>query len=192
MKRVILASGSPRRKELLESAGIEFDIIVSDVDEDIDVSEPALLVKELALLKAAAVAKIQKQHALVIGADTVVSIGGNILGKPNNGADAKRMLNMLSGRAHQVYTGVCVVDSNSGVSVSMHQTTNVIFKLLTRKQIRDYVATKEPLDKAGAYGIQGLGGRLVKYIIGDYNNVVGMPVELLLRILNEEFDYKTK
>ena len=192
MKRVILASGSPRRKALLESAGVEFDIIVSDVDEDIEVAEPAMLVKELALLKAAAVAKTQKQHALVIGADTVVSVGGKILGKPNDGADAKRMLNMLSGRAHQVYTGVCVVDSKSGVSVSMHQTTNVVFKPLTRKQIRDYVATKEPLDKAGAYGIQGLGGRLVKYIIGDYNNIVGMPVELLLYMLDKEFDFKVK
>ena len=190
MKRVILASGSPRRKELLALAGIEFDIIVSDVDEDISVSEPALLVKELAILKAAAVAKEQKQHALVIGADTVVSIGGNILGKPASYADAKRMLSMLSGKAHQVHTGICVIDSRSGVSVSMHQTTNVIFKKLSKKQIRDYVATREPLDKAGAYGIQGIGGRLVKCIIGDYDNVVGMPVNLLLRIFNEEFDYQ--
>lgn len=190
MKKLVLASASPRRRDILSSAGAQFDVIVSEVDENINVCEPALLVKELALLKAAAVAKGLKHKSLVIGADTVVSINGKILGKPVDCSDAKHMLRLLSSRAHQVYTGVCVVDSSSGAAVCMHETTNVVFNNLSKKQIRDYIWTKEPLDKAGAYGIQGLGGHFVRFIIGDYNNVVGLPLNLLRRILIEEFGYQ--
>lgn len=189
MKPIILASASPRRREILEREGIVFEVIASDADENINAPTPELLVMELALLKASAVCKKMKKDALVIGADTVVCIDGCVLGKPSGRRDAKAMLSRLSGRAHQVYTGVCVMDAKCAYAVCRYSRTDVIFKRLQRKGIRRYVGTGEPLDKAGAYGIQGKGRRLVRCISGDYDNVVGLPAGLLKRILEEEFNF---
>lgn len=189
MKKLILASASPRRRELLKKAGYKFDVITSDVDENIDIAEAPLLVRELALLKASAVAKIAGGDCLVIGADTVVSIDGQVLGKPMNIYDAKRMLRLLSGRAHQVYTGVCVTDVKTGRSVCKSARTDVLFRRLSKRQIRSYIATKEPMDKAGAYAIQGGAAQFVRCISGSCDNVVGLPVGLLREILNTEFNF---
>jgi septum formation protein len=189
MKKLVLASASPRRRELLQREGFKLDVISCDIDENIHAPSPELLVMELALLKASAACKKIKPDALVIGADTVVCIDKTILGKPCDSMEAKKMLTKLSGRAHQVYTGVCVIDNKTAYAVCRYKRTDVIFRRLTKKQIRDYIKTGEPFDKAGGYGIQGEGGKLVRCIVGDYSNVVGLPVELLMDILNNEFKY---
>ncbi len=187
MKKIILASASPRRRELLMKAGFKFDVVVSDCDENIDTKDASLLVSEFALLKASAVAKSTDEDALVIGADTVVSIGGQILGKPDDWRDAKRMLMRLSGRAHQVYTGVCVIDTKTHKAVCKSERSDVIFKRLTKHQIRRYIATREPMDKAGAYAIQGKARDFVRGCIGSYDNVVGLPVKVVKEIIKTEF-----
>lgn len=187
MKKIILASASPRRRELLCKAGFEFDVIVSDTDENISVCDAPLMVRELALLKASDVAKKAKKNSLIIGADTVVCIDGKILGKPTDWRDAKRMLNMLSGRAHQVYTGVCIIDTQTGKAVCRSERTDVIFKRLTKRQIRAYISTREPMDKAGAYAIQGGAKSFVRCYIGSFDNVVGLPVNLVKEIIKTEF-----
>ena len=192
MYKVVLASASPRRRDLLTEAGISFEVVVSDVDENIVMTTPPLFVKELALLKAASVAGSCKGCNLVIGADTIVCIDGEVLGKPVGYGDARRMLKRLSGRIHQVYTGVCIIDSVTGKAVCRHDVTCVAFRHLSNKDIRDYVKTREPLDKAGAYGIQGLGGKLVRGIKGSYDNVVGLPMQVVWDILKTEFDYQKK
>lgn len=194
MNRFILASASPRRKELLGNVGIDFEVVVSQADEE-SVSkelEPSLYVQELALLKAAASAKTlkDKKNAIVIGADTVVTLDGEILGKPADDEDAYSMLKSLSGRTHEVYTGYCIMRLADGVSVCNAVRTEVVFKELTDEKIRRYVTTREPADKAGGYGIQGLGGLLVEKINGDYQNVVGLPVSALADTLEKEFDIK--
>lgn len=188
MKPIILASASPRRRELLAKAGYQFVVKTSDVDENIGVLEAPLLVRELALLKAAAVAKTVETDCFVIGADTVVSMNGEILGKPKDWRDAKRMLRLLSGKAHQVYTGVCILDAKTGKAACRSARTDVIFKKLTKRQIRAYIRTKEPMDKAGAYAIQGRAGAFVRGFIGPYDNVVGLPVGLVAELLETEFD----
>lgn len=187
MKKIILASASPRRRELLRNAGFDFEVMTSDVDENIDVTEAELLVRELALMKAADVAQKCGKKRLVIGADTVVSINGEVLGKPKDRRDAKRMLRMLSGRAHQVYTGVCVCDGDSGKAVCESVRTDVIFRRLTKKQIREYIATKEPMDKAGAYAIQGGARKFIRGYVGSYDNVVGLPVKTVKKLIKSEF-----
>ncbi len=187
VKKLILASASPRRRELLLEAGFEFEVITSDVDENIDVSDAELLVRELALMKACDVAKKCGKNALVIGADTVVSINGEILGKPVDEDDAERMLFMLSDKAHQVYTGVCVCDAKTGKAVCESVRTDVIFKALTKQQVSEYIKTGEPMDKAGAYAIQGGAKEFVSEYIGSYDSVVGLPVEALKRIIETEF-----
>ena len=187
MKKIILASASPRRRELLSKAGFKFDVVVSDTDENIDVCDAPLMVRELALLKAGDVAKKVKKNSLIIGADTVVCIDGEILGKPKDWRDAKRMLTKLSGRAHQVYTGVCIIDSGTGKAVCKSERTDVIFKQLTKRQIRSYIATREPMDKAGAYAIQGGARSFVRGIVGSFDNVVGLPVEMVREIIKTEF-----
>lgn len=192
MKKLVLASSSPRRREIMAREGLEFDIVVSDVDETIDAPTPELLVSELALLKASAVARNIGEDALVIGADTVVCIDGQVLGKPEGKKDAKKMLSQLSGRVHQVYTGVCVMEARTAKAVCRFERTDVVFKNLKKKKIKKYVKTGEPFDKAGAYGIQGKGAKLVRCIVGDYNNVVGLPIHLLKKILEEEFEYVQK
>lgn len=191
MKRFILASASPRRKELLEAMGIDFDVLVSEADEgqiprDI---QPKLYVQELALLKAAATAKtaLKSKQSIIIAADTIVTLDGEILGKPSDANDAKNMLCALSGRVHEVYTGYCVMRLADGKTVCDSVCTKVKFKELTGDTIDAYIATGEPMDKAGAYGIQGRGCVLVESISGDYFNVVGLPVSALSDTLKTEF-----
>lgn len=180
---LILASGSPRRRKLLEDAGIAFRVAVSDAEE-ISASDasPAEVARRNARRKAEAVAASQEPAAIVIGADTIVVLEGRIFGKPVDEENAARMLRELSGRTHQVITGVCIV--RDGASETFAETTDVTFRQLDDDEIAAYVATGEPLDKAGAYGIQGLGGKLVERIEGDYDNVVGLPMTRLQRALD--------
>ncbi len=180
---LVLASASPRRQELLRNAGITLEVQPADIAEDPLPGEPAKECAErLAREKALAVAR-QRPHDFVLGADTVVVIDGQLLGKPRDAADAARMLRLLSGREHLVITGVClVVDSQSSVA---SQTTSVTMSEITDQEIADYVASGEPMDKAGAYAIQGIASRWIPRIEGDYCNVVGLPVALVFRMLRE-------
>ena len=181
MARFILASASPRRRELLEKAGYEFEIQVSDADETLPAGiTPAQAVRLNAARKAQAVAK-QCPGAVVLGCDTVVAIDGAILGKPRDEAEAKRMLRRLSGNTHTVYSGVCITDGTTETVFAA--ATDVTFYELDDRTVDAYVATKEPMDKAGAYGIQGLGCVLVREIAGDYSNVVGLPLSESARAL---------
>ena len=181
MKRFILASASPRRKEILENAGFEFDIIVSDVDENIteDLS-PSETVEELAKRKALAVWE-ENKDAVVFGCDTVVAIDGKILGKPIDDEEAFAMISSLSGKVHTVSTGVCICSADK-ISVFSNN-TEVEFYPLSDETIRSYIATGEGKDKAGSYGIQGLGSVLIKEIKGDYFSVMGLPVAESSRVL---------
>lgn len=192
MTEFVLASASPRRKELLEKMGLQFSIVVSEADEstvsrDIPVN---LYVQELALLKASATAKtlLRNKKALIIAADTIVTLDGEILGKPDDEDGAKKMLSSLSGRTHEVYTGYCIMRISDGKTVCNSVKTEVKFKTLTEQKIRSYIESGEPMDKAGAYGIQGLGSMLIEKINGDYFNVVGLPVSALADTLEKEFD----
>jgi septum formation protein len=180
---LVLASASPRRQELLRSAGIAFEVQPADIPEDPLPGEGAKECAErLAREKALAVAR-QRPHDCVLGADTVVAVDGQILGKPSDGADAARMLRMLSGRVHLVITGVCIVASGQCSVAS--ETTSVTMSEISEKEIADYVASGEPMDKAGAYAIQGIASRWIPRIEGDYSNVVGLPVALVWRMLRE-------
>ena len=180
--------------ELLGAIGLDFAVIVSEADEDIISKElePSLYVQELAMLKAAATAKavIEYKDTIVIAADTIVTLDGKILGKPSDKEDAFDMLKALSGRTHEVYTGYCVMRIADGFSVCNAVKTEVTFKELTDEKINNYIATNEPMDKAGSYGIQGLGGLLIEKFNGDYQNVVGLPVSSLADTLEKEFDIK--
>ena len=180
---IILASHSPRRRELLGQMGItEFQIISPDVDESVEPGlSPAEMVEVLSLRKAGAAAEKAGAEDIVIAADTVVALDGSVLGKPRGEADAFAMLSSLSGREHHVYTGVTVLQGDR--AVTEHEETAVAFRALEPGEIRGYIATGEPMDKAGAYGIQGLGALLVSGIRGDYCNVVGLPVFRLGGIL---------
>jgi septum formation protein len=180
---LVLASASPRRQELLRSAGISFEVQPADIPENALPGEAAKdCAERLARDKALAVAR-QRPHDFVLGADTVVVVDGQVLGKPTDAADAARMLRMLSGREHQVITGVCLVVGGQPSVAS--ETTLVTVSEITEKDIADYVASGEPMDKAGAYAIQGLASRWIPRIEGDYSNVVGLPVALVLRMLRE-------
>ncbi|WP_338750433.1 Maf family protein [Bacillus sp. FJAT-52991] len=181
MSNIILASSSPRRKELLQQIGLPFTVIVSDVDETI--SHPMSseeTVMQLASRKACAVAKHHEKD-VVIGADTIVVLDGEILGKPKDRSDAKRMLSKLSGREHSVYTGVAIVKEKK--QHAFYEKTNVTFWELSDEEVDTYLNSGEPFDKAGAYGIQGRGAVFVKKIDGDYFSVVGLPVASLYRQL---------
>ena len=183
MSRFILASASPRRKEILENAGFSFEIIVSDADENItEELTPEKTVEELAKRKAMAVLK-DNEDAVVFGCDTVVAIDGKILGKPRDDEDAFNMLFMLSGKTHTVSTGVCICSKDKTEVFS--NTTTVEFYKLSEETIRSYIASGECSDKAGAYGIQGFGNVLVKEIKGDYFSVMGLPVSQSARVLSE-------
>lgn len=175
MKRIILASGSPRRKELLEQIGVSFEIVKAEGEEIITTDVPAQAVEELSRQKAREVAE-RTGGDVVIGADTVVAAGGRILGKPKDEEDAARMLVLLQGGVHQVLTGVTVILRETQKELSFVETTKVYVYPMTEGQIRAYVETGEPMDKAGAYGIQGRFAAYVSGIEGDYNNVVGLPV----------------
>lgn len=187
-KKIVLASASPRRKEILNNLGMSFEVICSQAEENVD-SElpPHIIVQELAMLKGTDVASKVKE-AIVISADTIVYFDKKILGKPTDRLNAKKMLEMLSGNVHEVYTGVCVTDSVGGKSISDYEVTKVKFKSLTEQEIDRYIETGEPMDKAGSYGIQGKGCLLVEKIDGDYLNVVGLPAVKLAKILKEEFN----
>lgn len=188
--KIILASGSPRRKELLAQAGYDFVIEVSDADENIQADFPGALVEELSHRKAEAVAKQHMAAAAgaaapgqemytIIGADTVVAVDGRVLGKPDGEEGAVEMLRSLSGRTHQVYTGVSLLLLEEGRLVAeekFHVCTDVTMREISDEEIRWYVSTGEPMDKAGAYGIQGKAAVFISGIHGDYYNVVGLPL----------------
>lgn len=186
MKRMILASGSPRRKELLQMLEVPFEVLVSDTEEIITKNEPAEVTKELSYQKAMAVAR-QVEEGIVIGADTVVSIDGKILGKPADTEEAREMIHKLQGKSHMVYTGVTlIVKSDEMVSASSFaEGTKVNVAPMTEDEIEAYISTSEPYDKAGAYGIQGLFGKFIEGIEGDYFNVVGLPVHRLYEELKK-------
>ena len=192
-EHIILASASPRRRELLSSMGLEYRVVVSDADESAVSAEgvpPDIYVQELALIKAAAAAKqvMKDRNAVIISADTIVVNGGKILGKPEDAQEAFDMLSSLSGHGHKVYTGCCVMRIRDGKTICRSVATDVYFKELSEDKIWRYIATGEPADKAGAYGIQGLGGMLVERIDGDYQNVVGLSVSTLADTLEKDFD----
>lgn len=179
---LILASGSPRRKEILDTMGLEFSVDVSDADESF-AGTPEEMVLELSRRKALAVTS-RHSGAMILAADTLV-FGDEVLGKPHSAEEAKRMLAGLSGRWHSVYTGVTMIDTRSGKTLSRADVTRVHFVALTAQDIDAYVATGEPLDKAGAYGIQGRGGMFIDRIEGSYSNVVGLPMALVRSMLLE-------
>jgi len=184
----VLASKSPRRKELLKNIGIIAEIIPANVDEGALLGlPPERMVTELALLKASDVARSMRGDTYVIGADTVVVCDGSVFGKPRDIDDAKRMLTRLSGKTHSVYTGYCVIHCKSGTSVSKFEKTDVTFREMSEQEIDAYVKTREPMDKAGAYGIQEKGSIFIEKINGDYFNVVGLPVCALSVLFKKEF-----
>ncbi|HUO14064.1 MAG TPA: Maf family protein [Verrucomicrobiae bacterium] len=194
---LVLASASPRRQELLRAAGIAFTVESADIDEAPLAGEmPRACAERLAKEKALTVWR-RLPGDVVLGADTVVTVGGIILGKPADAADAARMLRMLSGRVHEVITGVCLVSMKKSPLLANpardgvpqiklgSETTLVTMTEISDREIRDYIATGEPMDKAGAYAIQGGAGRWIPQINGDYNNVVGLPVALVERMIAE-------
>ena len=185
MEIIVLASGSPRRKELLAKTGLKFSVVVSGGEEKAETSDPAETVEKLSLDKASAVADLlqaEKEPQLIIGADTVVACDGEILGKPSDREDAFRMLWKLQGQTHQVYTGVTLLlkKKHTWQAHTFSEKTDVQFYPVSREELLEYIKTGEPMDKAGSYGIQGKFGIYVKGICGDYNNVVGLPVGRLV------------
>lgn len=188
--RYILASASPRRRELLAQAGFQFEVIPSSIEETITKTVPSEIVMELAAQKAKDVfCNYGQKDCVVIGADTIVVYRDEILGKPADKAEAYDMLSMLADRTHQVYTGVSLVISRKGIAHTrtFYESTDVTFCPVSPKDLRAYVKTGDPLDKAGAYGIQGAFAIHVKRICGDYNNVVGLPVCRLYQELRKEY-----
>lgn len=189
MRKIVLASASPRRRELLSQVGITFEVKPASGEERITSTEPSKVVEELSFQKAMFTARaLEKEQAddladiLIIGADTIVSYEGKILGKPSDPEAAVKMLSMLQGNTHQVYTGVTVLvrEEENWKVHTFHECTDVIFYPVTKEEIAEYVNSKDPMDKAGSYGIQGAWGAYVKGIRGDYNNVVGLPVARLI------------
>lgn len=184
-RSIVLASASPRRKELLEKIGLVFKIAPSDYPEDCQADVlPESRAKSISISKAAAVT-CKYPDAIVIAADTFGILRGKILGKPHTPAEAVKMLQMISGKSHRVITGLTLIDSARHKMVTRVVETRVYIKKLNLREIENYVATGEPLDKAGAYAIQGLGSVIVEKIIGDYYNVVGLPLNTLTGILRE-------
>lgn len=183
-KMLILASSSPRRKELLQTLGLPFIIQSSDVDETTDPGmQPQEIVEELALRKARKIAS-GLTEGVVLGSDTIVVLNGEILGKPVDDEDAYRMLHALQGCEHTVYSGIALIDAKSGQSEVAHSRTQVRIRPLAPDEIRAYIATREPMDKAGSYAIQGIGATLVDGIEGDYFTVVGLPLRLTAAMLS--------
>ena len=183
--KFILASKSPRRREILADLGLEFEIITADTDESCELTDPRAFVEELALRKGRAVADKLDDDTVIIASDTVVACGGEILGKPQDRADAGRMLGMLSGTKHDVISGVALISKDKEAVAS--EVTHVIFDTLSDSDKEIYLNSNEPYDKAGAYAIQGLASMWIKGIDGDYFNVVGLPVKRLHDLLLSEF-----
>jgi len=183
--KLILASNSPRRSELLRNAGFDFEVIPSTIDEGEPRTgeTPEEYARRVARDKALQVAAQSPAGSIVLGVDTVVTIGGLILGKPAGPSDAIRILHLLSGQTHEVTTAICVVRAPDQLVAVKHESTFVSFRELSKEEIHDYVASREPFDKAGAYAIQGLASKFVTHISGCYFNVVGLPVSLLYEIL---------
>ncbi len=182
---IVLASASPRRLELLTQAGVVFSVKVPGVDETPNVGEsPQVMVERLALLKAATIAALEPE-AYIIGADTTVFIDGRSLGKPESELEAFDMLMSIQGRTHQVWGGIAIVNEQQKVSRVWSHVTDVTMQAMSKQEIREYVATKEPLDKAGSYAIQGIGLQYVDSIRGSYSNVVGLNIASLLSVLRE-------
>jgi len=185
-KKIILASASPRRKELLESMGLKFEVVVSHVDENIEGKDFSTeLIENLAAEKAMEVAGKIDFPAIVIGSDTVVVINNHVLGKPKDKNDAFNMLKMLSGKTHEVISGIAIVDTETNKILKDFVLSEVTFKELSDEEINNYIETGEPLDKAGAYAIQGLAGMFVKSITGCYSNIVGISVFKLAELLKK-------
>lgn len=185
MKRIILASASPRRKELLEKIGLKFKVEPSDYEEEIKSGlEPHELVRQISIKKAKLVAARHKD-AIIIAADTIGVIGNKILNKPHTENEARKMLKEISGKPHSVITGFTILDTATNKILSRTVNTRVYIKKLTKQEIDAYVKTGEPLDKAGAYAIQGLGAVIVERIEGDYYNVMGLPLNTLTEALKE-------
>ena len=183
MKELILASASPRRAALLEIVGIPLRIVESRISERGELpAEPAAFAVTLSERKARQVAE-QVKGGPVLGADTIVVLDGTILGKPRNASHAEQMLHWLSGRPHEVITGLTLISADGGEQISAHESTRVFFRTLNAEEISEYVRTGEPMDKAGAYGIQGKGALLVERIEGCYYNVVGLPLVRLMKML---------
>ena len=188
--KVILASKSPRRKEILENLGMKFDIVVADADESCDIADPCERVSALAAVKGRAVkgmldTKGKGDDTLIIACDTLVYAEGEFLGKPRDKEDARRMMSLLSGKAHSVVSGLylCLGDKEFVGA----EETKVIFDEMTDGEIESYISSNEPYDKAGGYAVQGLASLYVKGLEGDYFNVVGLPVNLLYNTLKKEF-----
>lgn len=184
-KKLILASASPRRREILAMAGYRFDILSPDVDENISGLSPAELVQELSRRKAAAAAALTDPANVILAADTVVSLDGEILGKPTDSEDAAAMLARLSGRTHAVYTGITLRDSKNSVTQTV--AAQVTMRDIAKEEIDAYVATGSPLDKAGAYGIQEAAGMFVREIQGDFYCIMGLPLCPVSVILRDTF-----
>lgn len=193
MNRIILASKSPRRKELLTQLGLSFDILVSNEPETITKENPCEIVEELSWQKATNIWKQleemgeNKDEHLIIAADTIVVKENHILGKPKNENDAITMLNLLQGDTHQVYTGVTLLWNKAGevFKKSFQVRTDVTVYPMSEEEIQNYVNTKDPLDKAGAYGIQGCFAAYINSVAGEYNNVVGLPIGRLYQVMKE-------
>lgn len=194
MKKIILASASPRRSELLKQIGLDFTVMPSDVEENPVSVLPQDIVIELSKKKAEniwrkvrKINEIDRKNVVVLSADTVVSIEGEILGKPKDKADAERMLGLLAGKEHQVYTGVTMIwinEKGRREAYSFYVCTGVLMYRMGREEIREYVESGEPMDKAGAYGVQGKAAAYIKAVRGEYSNVVGLPVGRLYQEMN--------
>lgn len=197
--KIILASKSPRRKEILENLGISFKIITADTDESSDTVSPRELVSELSLKKGLAVARListdrdicpHNESVYVISSDTVVAMGNEILGKPKDRSDAERMLKMLSGNVHSVFSGIAVTEISNGKivkSFASAEETSVVFSKMSDRDIDFYIENENIYDKAGAYAIQGIASAWIDRIEGDYNNVVGLPVRCMFKLFLEKF-----
>jgi septum formation protein len=193
MEKIILASGSPRRREILEQVGIPFTVMASNKEEIITESEPINIVKGLASMKANDISDQVSGEVVIIGCDTIVAHNNAIMGKPKDEEDAKRMLSQLQNDSHEVYTGVSVIvktmEEDGSIldkEINFAVETKVYINPMSSKQIEDYVATKEPMDKAGAYAVQGKFAKHIRKLDGDYYNVVGLPISKLYNVLLEE------
>lgn len=189
---IILASQSPRRVELLAYLGLTFETIPSHIDESTELTDPGQVVESLAEAKARHVGEGIKQRpdfgskrTLVLGADTIVVIGQEIIGKPTSREDAYQMLMRMSGRPHRVFTGVALIDLQSGQTWKHHEISTVYFRYLDSAEVRCYVKTSEPMDKAGSYALQGIASAFVQRVDGCYTNIIGLPVPLTLKMFRE-------
>lgn len=191
MNKIVLASSSPRRIEILTKFGLNPTVLKAEIEEKISNGEkPEIVVMGLALGKALSVSKDLEKDRIIIAADTIVVLDNKILGKPSDEEEAYNMLHSLSGKEHKVITGLSIIKVQSNIKIVDYETTYVKFRDLSKEKINNYIKTKEPMDKAGAYGIQGLGEILVEEIKGSYSNVVGLPIGKLDFLLSKFFGIK--